>query len=190
MHRLFPLFLLLACSGTDDDDTLLRPETCDDGVDNNDNGLVDCDDTAFCGGLACQDNTDTDDTDLPPPDLEIVFDPSGCCDFEFTTGDCPKAIGTFGVRNASLDIDAEIDTSCDLVGGGSVIQWQIQGGAAPAAFIVNAPLYTESSATIEGFFNCGVNQTFTTHCRIKIEDLEGGETAEYEFDITGTSSAP
>jgi hypothetical protein len=184
MYRLSPLALLLSCSGSDGEtDTFTRPETCDDGVDNNDNGLVDCADTAFCGGLQCQTGDDDDDTDVPLPDLEIIYDPTTCCDFQFVSGDCPKSIGTIGVINRSTD-DATVDASCDFVTGESVIQWQVQGGAPPIPFIVAEPLYSGQSMTLEGFFNCDTAQPFNVACRVKVEtDID---VSEVEFDIEGT----
>jgi hypothetical protein len=185
MKTLSPLVLLLlaACSGTDGD-TFTRPEVCDDGVDNNGNGLVDCDDASFCGGLQCQ-APDTDvDTDEPLPPLEISYTAAECCDFTFTTSECPKSIGTFGMIDRGED-DAVIDVSCDLVNSEAAVQWQVQGGSdAPTPFIVDTPVYAGSSVTIEGFFNCAVPGEFTTHCRANIETDE--DRAEIEFDITGT----
>lgn len=186
MTRLFPLSLLLAaCSGTDGD-TFTRPEVCDDEVDNNGNGLVDCDDTAFCGGLQCE-APDTDfDTDVPLPPLEITYSVATCCDFEWAAADCPKSIGTVGMINRGEE-DAEVDINCDLVNTQPAVQWQVQGGSdSPTPFVVDIPLFAGSSITMEAFFNCNVSGQFTTQCRANIETEE--DRVDKEFDITGTPS--
>lgn len=188
MQRLFPLSLLLvltACSGTGGDDTFTRPENCDDGVDNNDNGLVDCDDTQFCGGLQCKGDDTHFDTDVDLPDLEIVFTAAECCDFQWQPSDCTgQSIGSFTVINRSTELDAELLTNCDYVNGASAILWQVVGSSAGrTAFITDAPIYPESEVKIEGFFNCGVGGNFTTDCRIKLENED--DLVQYDFTISG-----
>ena len=186
MRWLVPLFLVtVACSGDTDDTTFVGPETCDDGIDNNGNGLVDCADTAFCGGLACatgDDDDDDDDTAAPPPVVEVIYSADDCCDFAFGPGDCPMSIGTLQIANRSVEADGEMDVSCDLVDGESPIVWQLQGGTEPPnPFIVNAPLLATSQVTVEAFYNCAVTHGFQTSCRA-IAEVEGVKDS-VEFQI-------
>lgn len=177
--------LLVACSGSSTDDTpFVGPETCDNGVDDNGNGLVDCADTDFCGGLACATgDDDDDDTGEPLAPVEVVYSAEDCCDFIIDT-ECPKSLGTVGVVNRTTE-EAVLDASCDLVDGESPIVWQIKGGDdPPEAFIVNAPVSATTELTLEAFYNCAVTHGFVTTCRVKIDTEE--EEADVEFDVTAT----
>lgn len=178
-------FLLLSCSGGDDGTERKDPEICDDEIDNNDDGLVDCEDEASCGGLVCRDPSgdDDDDTTVPTPDVEILWDPSACCDFEY---DCPggdKSIGTFAIVNHLADADAEFDISCTLVGPQlSPIEFQVVGSsAAPVPFVVNADVYAGAQVTVEAFFVCKpqLSQDFSTTCKVIVET----EDDEWEQEI-------
>ena len=53
MSRILALLLIAGCSGETTDTGRKPPEICNDAIDNDDDGLVDCDDTAECGGLQC-----------------------------------------------------------------------------------------------------------------------------------------
>lgn len=180
-----------ACSGSDPVDRP-DPEICDDGVDNDGDGAVDCDDSQ-CGGLPCQGigDDDDDDTTGPPPTVEIVRNPDDCCDFLFTTEDCPsKKIGDLAIINRSVDVEGQVDAFCDRVGPESspVIQWNVEGTAQQRVTLINAPLPPESSMTLNSLFVCatGVNQDFYVECTIFVE--VGEEEAEEIFTIVATTA--
>jgi hypothetical protein len=180
-----------ACSG---EPPPARPELelCDDGIDNDGDSLVDCDDVADCGGLACRDTDVGDDDDDEPALVEILFDEAECCNFDYSSSDCPqKDIGTFSVINRLTDEEALLDVFCDRVGPevDAVIQWKPEGPSQPRPTVANAPIAAESSVNMVGVFVCatGVNQTFTTECTIYVEAGESGEEAEYVFTIEGST---
>ncbi|MEQ1502932.1 MAG: hypothetical protein ABMB14_11915 [Myxococcota bacterium] len=180
-----------ACGGGGDD-TSPRPEleVCDDGEDNDGDSLVDCDDTQDCGGIHCQNTGDDDDDTTPtePATIEILFDETSCCDFTFTSEDCPsKTIGTFSVLNRSLEDDGDFDVSCDLVGPGlSAIKWQPEDASSKQAFVVASPIYANNQVEVTGYFDCvgTIDTEFTTACNITAN--VGSETAVLDFEITGT----
>jgi hypothetical protein len=183
------LFLVGACSG--DDDTgpePIGPETCDNGVDDNGNGLVDCDDKAYCGGIQCIPTGDDDDDDTTePPEVEIDFDGS-TLDFSFTpqAGICSQPIRTITVVNRNEDVEALVDANCDLVGdaGTSAIGFDIDGQN-PRAFIVDETLPAATSIEVGMIFACrGIDEPFSTNCRIKV-DLSG-LVDEATFTANGT----
>ena len=181
--------LLLGCSGGDTPGRL-DPEICDDDIDNNGDGLVDCEDTTACGGLVCRDPGDTDDTDVEPEAVEIVYDPETCCDFSF---DCPgqdKSIGRFSIVNRSTELDAFVDVSCGLVGPSlTPIEFQVVGSSQqPVPFLRDADLYAETSIEIEVFFACkpGLNIDFETLCTVEVENEE--DDFEKEFPIQASAN--
>lgn len=177
-----------ACSG-EPPPVRQDPEICDDGIDNDNDGDIDCDDSN-CGGLPCQNQGDDDDDVAPPPPLvEILFDAAECCDFDFTSSSCPSTtIGTFSVVNRSKTEDGEVDASCNAVGPETfaAIRWQVAGGNI-SAFLVNAPVLADSQITVTALYYCGggIDQTFTTDCIINA--AVGSKKDEYEFQITGTT---
>jgi hypothetical protein len=178
------------CLGGSATGTRPDPEICDDGIDNDGDGLADCDDTDSCGGLACIGTTTTTyDTSANLPNADIAYSPATCCDFEFGgPTDCPtKVIGTVEFFNRAYEEAGEFDISCDLVGGESPVQWQVAGAATPEPFVVNQNLFADDSIVVSGVFVCaaGVNNTFTTTCRANIE--VGANFDEVEFEITGTA---
>ncbi|MEM6931381.1 MAG: hypothetical protein AAF602_30905, partial [Myxococcota bacterium] len=71
------------------------PEICDDGIDNDGDGLVDCDDES-CGGINCQ----RQDTGFEEAPVEIVISQSRCCDFTFNDQNCDgRLAGTIDIVN-------------------------------------------------------------------------------------------
>lgn len=183
------LFLVVgACSGDDDGTTEpIGPETCDNGVDDNGNGLVDCEDSTFCGGLQCvTTGDDDDDTTTELPEVEIDFSGTSV-EFTFTpqAGTCSQPIRTFTVVNRNEDLEAVVDANCDLINGGTAgIGFDVDG-ASPRQYVVDEPLAPATSMELGMFFACrGINDAFTTVCRVKV-DLEG-ITDQVEFDANGT----
>jgi hypothetical protein len=164
--------VLLSCSGGDDDGgTRLDPEICDDGIDNNGDGLVDCEDTTSCGGLVCRDpGDDDDDTAEPTPDVEVLR--NDCCDFTFT---CPAAnvsVGQFSLINHSLENDAEFAVVCAPIGGTSPLAFQVVGSsAAPSASLRGVDLFADSTVSVEAFFACKpqLQQGFDAVCTVTAE---------------------
>jgi hypothetical protein len=135
------LFLVVgACSGDDDGTTEpIGPETCDNGVDDNGNGLVDCEDSTFCGGLQCiTTGDDDDDTTTELPEVEIDFSGTSV-EFTFTpqSGTCSQPIRTFTVVNRNEDLEAVVDANCDLINGGTAgIGFDVDG-ASPRQYVVD-----------------------------------------------------
>jgi hypothetical protein len=180
------------CTGTDTtDDGRKPPEICDDEIDNDDDGLVDCDDTAECGGLQCNTGTtDTDTgitTDLDP--AEILFSVTDCCDFTFAEGECPKLIGTYEAANREPETEGELDASCDLIGDDPPLSFSVIGCPnCPIPYLTNQPVDPNTTVTVEVWFDCAVQQTFQATCRTNIE-VDPFED-EYEFQVNGVRQDP
>ncbi|HHO51014.1 MAG TPA: hypothetical protein ENK18_09125 [Deltaproteobacteria bacterium] len=162
------LSLSVGCSG-EAPGTHPEPEICDDGIDNNGNGLIDCEDSASCGGLVCRDNTNnTNDTGEPLPELEIFIDPDDCCDFTFSDADCAgKPIGQFTILNRS-DEQGTIDVTCDVPGTGiSVLEIRMNDNQVLRPFLTDAPMEPTSENTIYLSYDCYALQTFEVGCSAK-----------------------
>lgn len=172
----------VSCSGTETEPE--GREICGDDIDNNGNGLVDCDDTKYCGGLQCLPTTtgddDDDTTELPVVEID---DPGGNVFFTFTAGGCPQLVKTYHVVNRSDDTDGVVDASCDWLDTTSVFRWVPDGGT-PTQFVVDEDLYAGTQMQLDMYFTCGINTEFTTKCRVKGD--VGGITTDIEFDVTGT----
>ena len=193
MSRYAPLLLPLAvlaasCSG-DDGQEPIPPEICDDGIDNDGDGLVDCDDEA-CGGLACRDpGDDDDDTGTePPPVVEILFDPTDCCDFTFTVpNDCQKVVGSFSIINRSETEDGLIKTlTCDIPQGGTqaAILFQLDDSTQKFPFVANAELDRNSQVDVTLWYDCFTNDSFELPCRVKAEVGEEEDEVEWTTHAT------
>jgi hypothetical protein len=185
--RLWVGALLVSCSG-EAPYTRPDPEICDDGADNDGDGLVDCDDKSDCGGIACR-TTYTTDTAPDLPDAEVLFNEDDCCDFTYSSADCPQLeIGSITFINRSGSEDGQIDVSCNDVGPNSVpaIQWAPQGSTHPSQFIINAPIYAGETVVMDAYFVCGggVNFDFTTQC---VSDIEVGVAKDtYDWTLSAT----
>lgn len=176
----------VGCSGNPPG-TRPDPEICDDGIDNDGNGLIDCEDTVSCGGLACRDaDTDTNDTGDPLPPLEILIDSEDCCNFTFSNADCAgKPIGQFRIINRSDD-DGTIDVTCDLPGTGgiSAVEFRMNDNQTLRQFLTDAPMRSTSDNTIYMSYDCYTSQSFEIGCRAKAtlpSDVE-----ELGFSVRGT----
>jgi hypothetical protein len=166
------------------------PEDCQDGIDNDSDGLVDCDDSAECGGLQCQNANDTDTgitVDLP--DLEIEIPPDTCCNFTFSDpADCPMVVGSYVVHNRTLESEAELDASCDLYEGDSPISFDVEGCSnCPTPFLTNFVVDPQTSVTVELVFNCSIGHTFTANCLTDVK-ANGAIPAEVEKTLNPTGT--
>jgi hypothetical protein len=171
--------LATGCSGTDTDPGRAPPEICDDGIDNDGDDLIDCDDTEACGGLQCITGTTDTDITVPLDPAEILFDATTCCDFTFTQGDCPLLVGTYQAANAS----------CDLIGGTPPLSFTAPGCPnCPIPYLTNSPIDPDTTVTIEVWFECQVGETFTTTCHTKLDVDPFSD--EREFEVTGTRMDP
>jgi hypothetical protein len=179
--------VMLGCSG-DDGTVRPDPEVCDDELDNDGDGLVDCDDSNDCGGIHCQQQGDDDDDTGTLVLVEILLEEDDCCDFTFGQADCPqKEIGTFSIINRSPDVEGTFNVSCDVVGVDMApIEWQVVGGSNQVPYLVNLPLAPDTTVQIQGFFVCipGLDQSFTTTCHISAE-VEGARD-ELDHDVQAT----
>lgn len=182
-------FLLLSCSGAEPTGRL-DPEICDDDIDNNGDGLVDCEDETACGGLVCRDPGDTDDTSVEPDAIEIIYDETACCDFSYECPGQDKSIGRFSLINHSTELDAFVDASCGLVGPSlSPIEFQVVGSSQPPVpFLRDADLYADTSIEIEVFFACkpGLNVDFDTLCQVEIENED--DDFELQFPVAAQAA--
>jgi len=179
---------LSGCSGSTDEGRK-PPEICTDGIDNDDDGLIDCDDSAECGGLQCVTQQESDTGTIDLPDLEITISPKSCCDFTFTgPGDCPMVIGTYDATNRSEESVAELDASCDLVGGDPPFSFNAPNcPQCPVPYLDNLHVDPGETVTVEIVFNCQIGQTFTADCNtdLSADDTDPGEV-EKDFHPTGT----
>ncbi len=192
---LLVLLVLLAgmsgCTG-ETDGGRKPPEICDDGIDNDDDGLIDCDDSAECGGLQCVTGQESDTgptVDLP--DLEIVLTPKNCCNFTFTgPEDCPMVVGTYEATNRSEDAVADLDASCDLIDGDPPFTFNTPNcPQCPVPYMTNVPVDPGETVIVEVIFGCTIGQTFTANCLTDIT-ADGTNPGEVEksFQPTGTFS--
>jgi hypothetical protein len=189
MPRIAPLLVLLAplaaACGGDDGQEPIPPEICDDGVDNDGDGFVDCDDKDSCGGLACRDPGDDDDDTgtAPPPVVEILFDERDCCDFTFSApSDCDKAVGSFQIVNRSETEDGLIKSiTCDIPMGGTqpAILFSLDDRPQKQAFFANIELDRATTVDVTVWYDCFTNESFELPCRAKAE--VGDEEDEVEW---------
>ncbi|MEZ4235467.1 MAG: hypothetical protein R3F59_04755 [Myxococcota bacterium] len=188
---------LAGCSG---DGPVQRPdpEICDDGIDNDGDGLVDCDDGDDCGGLACVTHGDDDDTVTEPPEVEIVLDEDLCtgadCTFDYAGSDCPqKELGTFHVFNRTDDTDAEFQIYCNGVGpdGARVIQWKADGGQLRPT-LANVIIAPGDSLEVTAAFVCaaGINQSFDTFCNAYVNAEPYDQDLDFEMHGNTASGTP
>ncbi|MBX2800555.1 MAG: hypothetical protein KTR31_22945 [Myxococcales bacterium] len=193
-HRLALLMLLplAACSGPATDVAAELPEICGDGIDNNDNGLVDCEDATYCGGPGCAAPPPTDegfDTDqLVFPGIEDLN-----CDFSFGTTDCSrKELCTFTFENTSPD-PATFNAECSTPAGGgnkydSAILFQVQGDNNAAGRVSREPADAGETVLVTLYYDCFVAETFNVDCEVRAEGTDGVIpllTTE-NFEIQGT----
>lgn len=173
--------------GSTDPETRPPPEICGDEIDNDLDGLVDCDDVLACGGAACETTTYITDTQANLPNADILFSGADCCDFEFGPDSCPSmVIGTIDFLNRATETDGEFDINCDLVESVSPIQWQVEGATEPIPFVVNQSLFADDTLTVTGVFVCqpGLSNTIVTTCRANLD--VGADHDAIEFEVTGT----
>jgi len=167
------------------------PEICDDGIDNDEDGLVDCDDTESCGGINCQEPGGNEDTaPEPPPIVEVIYDDADCCDFSFSVPDaCDVITGTFRIINRSDDDGLIKNISCETPGKGTgaILEFAV-GNSQPMEFVANARLPGLSDNTVNVWYDCFTDQSFQVDCRAKAEvnDVE----SEVTWTVTGTAIKP
>jgi len=178
------------CTGTDTDDGGRKPpEICNDEIDNDDDGLIDCDDSAECGGLQCNTGTTDTDTTVELEEAEILFSAADCCDFTFSQGECPKMIGTYQAANREPETDGELDASCDLIGDDPPLKFSVDGCPnCPIPYLTNQPVDPNTTVTVEVWFDCAVVTTFKATCRTNIEVDPFKD--EWEFEVNGTRQDP
>lgn len=178
-------------ASTQEQNTRPPAEICDDGIDNDRDGLADCDDTDSCGGLACRTTTGyVPDTSQFLPNADILYSVADCCDFEFNAESCPSIeIGTITMVNRASEEDGEYDVNCDLVDGESPVQWRVEGATEPVPFVVNQKLFADDTTVVTAVFLCdaGVATTFTTTCRANLQ-VGDADSDEIEFEVTGTAA--
>ena len=183
-----PLFLTACTAGGDDTFTLLDPEVCDNGIDDNGNGLVDCDDASFCGGLVCRGDGGGGDTDtaVEQAPVEILFDESDCCDFSYGLQDCnEKRIGEFRVANRT-DSEGLIDASCEVPQGAGtdevVVKFRNNQAGSVRDFLVNSPIDAGSETLITVFYDCFYQETFQVSCQAEVEAEERSDTIRWTIE--------
>ena len=109
----FGLLLVVACGEgeKESEETILEGQNegeCSDGIDNDDNGDIDCDDAG------CVDSSDClGDTAEPEDPMDIDDDGDGVSENE---GDCDDADDTVS-PNMSDDVGDGVDQNCDGVDG-------------------------------------------------------------------------
>ncbi len=181
--------LAVGCfGGGTEDDAPLAPEICDNEKDDNGNGLIDCDDTQFCGGpVNCPggiaDSFDTGDDG--PPLLEINFNDDPDCANVFGKQDCRnKDLCNLRVVNRS-GIDADLSASCDNpnpepkssapvlfrvlnTSGNSISSFEVGRGSAVIVNIVND--------------SCEFPESWNTDCRAVLEFDDESTTFEWSID--------
>lgn len=164
---------LFACGGSDSADVGWSGfEICNNGLDDNGDGLVDCEDVA-CAGPACR---------LPPTDtsptvqgIVIEYEP-GECDFRFSANDCTMLICSIDVPNGT-DGEALVNASCENPSGGAshdnvvdLRNAQQLGGRVGA--LVDSPLDANDTGEIELYYDCFTLQSFEATCTLEVKTSE------------------
>lgn len=158
---------LLGCV-TVDPQPRADPEICDDGIDNNGDGLIDCDDDA-CGGIQCREGSgpDTGASDEP---VEIVIDNRKCCEFTFNEQNCSNLrAGTIDIVNRTDEDGAITYIRCDNTAefGGVVSFRVLNSGETPVDILATTTVPAQSTITVEAVFDCEADAAFTATCEAK-----------------------
>lgn len=142
-----------------------EPEICDDGIDNDGDGAVDCDDEA-CGGLPCQQDQGPGDTGPSTEPIEIVIDSSECCEFSFLPENCMnRTAGSFEIFNRTDDEGMVDVIRCDPLDDiGSPVRFRTSSSSEPVDFLAGVVIPPQSSVTIEAVFDCQVDEAFESIC--------------------------
>ena len=152
------LLVLAGCPSGDDDDTAPanvegdEAGECDDGVDNDQDGVTDCDDDGCVNATACTGDDDTGDDDTADDDTgddDTGDDDTGDDD---TTGACEDAVpceGDYDIENSS-DLDAAY--LCESITGDLTISdvASIATFDLPCLGSVGGSLYVGSNASLTG----------------------------------------
>lgn len=175
---------LSACSGTDPGADFIPAEICDNGIDDNGNGLVDCDDSAFCGGAPCLRQGGTGDTSGGGEPLVIGYQDK-MCDFLFSEADCVQQICSIPVEN-NTDEDGVITANCENPAKDNyevVVKFRnVQENTGRLNALSASPFEKESSTTIELFYDCFQLETFTTACTIQLDADDRQEDVDFTIE--------
>jgi len=165
-----------------------NPEiVCDDGIDDNGDGLVDCADPTCAADPACGTGTTTTGgttggtTGLG--DLAITLDPADCCTIQHQIGitECPQYVGTLTFTN-STGADVAHSASCTPASLGSAISFRRDTGGNPVPMDqVNAQL-SDGGEVYEMLFNCNETATFLVDCVAQIDDGSGAPV-DLQFSV-------
>ncbi len=153
---------VLACVVAEPEERTEPESDCADGIDNNGNGLVDCDDPD-CGGINCR----RFDTGIDEQEVEIVIDQRDCCDFTFNPTNCNNRLaGTIEVVNRTKSPGLVTFVRCDPKDFGNAVGFRVGSDGIVDNALGNVPLAEESSVVIEAVFDCQTDAAFTAECEI------------------------
>ena len=161
------LWGLVACVTVEGGERAER-EICDDGVDNDGDGLIDCDDTDSCGGIPCQGvGADTGGSGEP---VEIVIEGRRCCDFTFNAGNCNnRSAGTLDVINRTDNDGLITSIRCERKDQiiGIPVGFRVDPLSDAKDALADVELPANSTVTVEAVFDCQTEDPFTVSCEAK-----------------------
>lgn len=171
--RVAGLALILGCGGGDEPEVV---EVCDNGLDDDRDGVEDCDDSDCSADAACTQTGDTGTTMTttmttsttaptgvtnPSSPLVLVMDPS--YDFQNEAGltACPQKIGRMVAQNPTAE-DAHLVMSADapaLMDG--VIEFDNTGMGVTSRFI-DETVPAQGEMLVEIYYTCNATSSFNT----------------------------
>jgi len=161
-------------------------ENCVNGIDDNNNGLIDCEDVDECSAnLACREGLgpDTGNSDEP---VEIVIDQRRCCDFTFNAKSCRNlTAGTFDIVNRTDNDGIITAVRCDAIDDvGIPVGFRVDPLDPPDEFLNDVQVPAQSTVTVEAVFDCQAKEPFSATCEAKVEVGTLGD--ERGFLVRGT----
>lgn len=174
------LLLTLCGCGGETEDTDLGPEVCDNGLDDDKNGWVDCDDPACTGG-ACDTGTPYSTTTTPystltqgvtnpESGLKVLLDPSYDFQRESLT-ECPQQIGTVQLQNTT-ELDAHLVVWQEENDGIRPFRFELVEQGVGSGEYIDWTIPASESGLILVTYACNMASSFTGVWNLTIDTAE------------------
>lgn len=182
--------LLFSC--TNGPGTFEGFEICNNGIDDNNDGLTDCEDEATCGGPDCRFNN-SGETGVQLGDVRIEWK-DGQCDFLYGDADCTKLVCTILVTNDTEE-EGFVTSSCDNPienNYDNILDWRnAQQATGRTGGLSNSPLDAKDTAEIELYYDCFMPNTepkFTASCNLRAEADNKFDTKTFSVEGINTDA--